>query len=219
MVKSRKWLILVIIEILILFALIVSFVLLVLSSNQKPEDKKLGYNIPESNALVEYKDTEKLIADLSEKTGKIRYFIIARPTCVWCYQYMPYINEYAMENNIEIWYFNPEQYKGATVDKDGNYSYDYIEYERVVKFVRSTEGAFENGFIRYNSVQSLEDPNVFAKVPWLFVPSLYKVVDGTILEKLQTIPGHEKVDGVLPPMTEVQKEVLTTNIEKFFKGE
>lgn len=213
--STRRWSIIVVIEFVILIAGIITLVYIKI---RNAEDKKLGYDIPRNNALVEYKDTEKLVTDLSEKTGKIRYFLISRPSCDWCYQYVPYINEYAKDNDIEIWYFNPQEFSGATVDKDGNYSYDYIEYERIVKFIRSNEGAFENGFIRYNSVQSLEDPNVFAKVPWLFVPSLYKVVDGAILEKLQTVPGHEKVDGVLPPMTEVEEQVLKENIKSFFEN-
>lgn len=214
--KNIKWFVVLGIEIILFITILVVFLV---SMHHNSERKKLGYDIPENNALVNYTNVDKLIGDLNEKTGKTRYLLISRPTCPWCYQYVPYINAYATKNDIDIWYFNPQDYRGATVDKDGNYTYDHIEYEKIVNFIRSTEGAFSKGFIRSNSIESTEDPNVIVKVPWLYVPTLYKVVDGTIVEKLKTVPGHDKIDGILPSMTDVQKEVLMTNIEDFFKGE
>ena len=200
---------------IVLLTLFVLMLLAIYVENQKLETKKLGYNIPSINSLIEYKDVYQLIEEL-ESNNETQYLLLSRPSCPWCKEYIPYINEYAFENKIKIKLFDPSPYKGYSLTEEGEFNFTYDEYKVMLNFIANSPQAEALELLKKYTVYS-PSGNFEQEVLWLYVPYLYKVENGVVVDVLKTPDDHVKdANGKLPLMTEKQTLLLKYNIIEFF---
>ncbi|XMB86296.1 hypothetical protein RJG79_00425 [Mycoplasmatota bacterium WC44] len=136
--------------------------------------------------------SEKKVLDILEDgTGVI---IFSFPECPWCQAIMPILNEKANELDTTIYYFNVKEIRNAETD---NYK---TMYDEIVSYLESIDF----------------DLLAFEKI---WVPTIIAVKDGDVVDfHIGTTDDHDKVDNVLPPLTETQtnevKETLNRIIQK-----
>lgn len=114
----------------IIIILIISLSIILMNRKQTDNIKfSKEYEITENNIFV-YKDINQIIKILENGTG-ILY--LGFPECPWCKAYVKYLNETALENNLDkIYYFNIlEDRKDNTEEyqKIVSILQDYLRYD------------------------------------------------------------------------------------------
>ena len=200
---------------IVFVTLFVLLLLFVYYSNEKAKTNQYGYDIPPDNSLVEYTDVYELISEL-KANEETQYFLLSRSSCPWCKEYIPYINEYAYKNNITIKLFDPSPYKGYTLTEEGEFNFNYNEYKVMVDFISESPQLEALNLLQKYTVHS-PSGNVEQEVLWLYVPYLYKVENGVVVDVLKTPEDHVKdSNGKLPLMTEKQSLLFRYYIIDFF---
>lgn len=148
--------------------------------------------IKDFNYIKYYDNFNNLTRDVT--TG-VHYVYFGKPNCPWCQQYLPYYIDYAELYNQKILYYNPEYVKGTyeTLDENENIILHVNEeYQNIVNWIHQFDSDLSKGYIQYNLFVMDSQGNPHTKL-WLYVPKLFKVVDGKIVGAVATIEGHEKV--------------------------
>ncbi len=196
-------------------------IFLVGCSKESKNDLDNYTRVDDTSLIKYYDDFDALVNAVSVGT---HYIYFGKPECPWCQQYLPYYVEYAELFNQKILYYNPEHVKGTYESSDANGNiilHVNEEYQKIVDWIHQFDSDFSKGYTQYNLfvMDSIGSPHT---KQWLYVPKLFKVVDGKIVDMVATISGHEKIKNVngelfLPEMTEEQKEILKSSLNSIFK--
>lgn len=119
----------------ILIVVISLFVLSLVYGLINKNEKKITNDYPEvsKNNIYQYKTIEETISILKQGTGIV---YLGFPSCPWCQKYAIYLNEVAMDNNVEIInYFDIYQ------DRKDNTEY----YQEIVSILKDYLPNDENG--------------------------------------------------------------------------
>ncbi|XMB67945.1 hypothetical protein RI065_05370 [Mycoplasmatota bacterium zrk1] len=110
--------------------------------------------------------------------------VFSFPDCLWCQELMPVLNNITSEADFDIFYFNVENIRK---NKTKNY---LLMYEEIVKYLEKIE----------------YDTLIYDRI---WVPTMLAIDDGEIVDfHLGTTDDHLKINGNLPPLTEIQEEKL-----------
>ncbi len=183
-------------------------------------DLKEYTGLSSDTVLRRYSDFKELETIFSEGT---HYLYVGKPTCPWCQQYVPYYDEYGKTYDETIYYYNAEYVKGTyeTVDDEGNVVLNVNEdYQYVVDYLSRDEDAVSKGYVKYNSTLTDSTGKTWSFL-WIYVPRLFKIVDGEIVGVSKCVDGHEiEVDDngnyYLPTMTDDQIASLKTSLDTLF---
>ena len=169
---------------------------------------------PEESILSEIKTVDNLIQETSSGT---HYVFLGWNACKWCQYYIPYFNDALKQNNVEkVLYFTPYEIKGYTYLKDesGNNvdaTYKNSEYEKLIQWLLKDDPTLEKGYLKNYEIKLNEKESV--NLPWLYVPKIYKVVDGKIIGVVTTLDTHTtNSDGSVSELSEAQKSLIYENI-------
>lgn len=115
---------------IVIIILIISLSVILINKKQTDNIKfSKEYEITENNIYV-YKDINQIIKILENGTGIV---YLGFPECPWCKAYVKYLNETALENNLDkIYYFNIlEDRKDNTEEyqKIVSILQDYLRYD------------------------------------------------------------------------------------------
>lgn len=123
-------------------------------------NKYVNVEIPEDNTIV-YADINKVFDILESKTGII-YF--GKPTCPWCRNMLPVLIEAAKSNNLNIYYYNPQEIRENNT----------IEYQNLVEKLYD--------FLPVDTTTQKETDSSFDKnKKRLYMPDVYFVKNGKIV--------------------------------------
>lgn len=142
----------------ILSIIIIAFIgaILIYTQFDEPEEKiiknfKDEYTLVSEKNIFKYSDINEIINIIENETGVI-YFSF--PDCPWCQYYAKYLNEYAMQSDIDtIYYYN-------------------IKYDREINSVK------------YQKLVTLLNDNLFNDESGnkrIYVPSIVFVQDGKVI--------------------------------------
>lgn len=206
------------------FSIVLTIVLTVFlvgcSKNSNKGDLDQYTRIEDTTSIVYYEKFDSLVSDVSSGTY---YIYFGKPNCPWCQQYLPYYIEYAELFNQKILYYNAEHVKGTyeTINENNEIVLHVNEeYEKVVEWIHQSDMNLNKGYVQYNLFLQDSKGNLHTKL-WLYVPKLFKVIDGKIVDMVATISEHEKVKDengkmYLPELTEEQQTVLRNELERLF---
>jgi len=162
--------------------------LLLVGCTKKPKDDKIadmsGYNIKSEQFLV--MSMEEAYDFLTSETGLV-YF--GFDTCPWCFEMIPYLNEIAEAEKVNIYYIDCRP-GGNDIRNDDN-----AAYMKIVDFTKEFLVLDENGN------------------PRLYVPQLFAVVNGKIVfDHADTVPDHNASER---KMTEEEVELMKQILKDF----
>lgn len=168
-----------------------------------------------------YENFDTLVSDIKEGT---HYIYFGKPSCAWCQEYLPIYNEFAINNNQNIKYYNADYVKGTyeTKDENGNITLHVNEeYSKVVNWIKQFDENLEKDYIGLN-INLTDSEGKRYTFYWLFVPKLFKIVDGQIIDMVSTVDGHNKVNDengnpYLPKLSNEQLNILYENLNNLFK--
>ncbi len=210
------------IKLCFVFSILAIFIVSLTSCSKKSNNDLDQYTrIKDVSLITYYENFDSLVDDVSSGT---HYIYFGKPNCPWCQQYLPYYIDYANLYNQKILYYNPEHVKGTyeSLDKNGNIIlYVNEEYQKIVNWIHQFDSDLSKGYIQYNLFVMDSQGNPHAKL-WLYVPKLFKVVDGKIVRAVATIEGHEKVKDsngkfFLPELTAEQETILKNELKRLFE--
>lgn len=189
--------------------------LFICSCNTKTNDNYGYKNLkPEESILTELKTVDNLIQNTSEGT---HYVFLGWNACKWCQYYIPYFNDALKQNDVkEILYFTPYEIKGYKYIKDESgknidATYKNPEYEKLIQWLLKDDPTLEKGYLKNYEIKLNEKESV--NLPWLYVPKIYKVVDGKIIGVVTTLDAHTtNSDGSVSELSETQKSLIYENI-------
>lgn len=109
--------------------------------------------------------------------------VFAFPSCPWCQQLIPFLNQVAKETNYEkIYYLDIKEIRD---NEDSSYHLTYLE------IAEQLNKALDKEKNRMNA------------------PTVVALNNGEVVGyHLDTVSSHQIVDGILPPMTDKQKAEL-----------
>ncbi len=196
-------------------------IFLVGCSKESKNDLDKYTRVDDTSLIQYYDDFDTLVNDVSDGT---HYIYFGKPECPWCQQYLPYYVEYAELFNQKILYYNPEHVKGTyeSLDEKGNIIlYVNEEYQKIIDWIHQFDSDFSKGYTQYNLFVMDSKGSPHTK-QWLYVPKLFKVVDGKIVGAVSTIEGHEKVKDsngkfFLPELTAEQEIILKNELKRLFE--
>lgn len=181
------------IKLCFVFSILAIFIVSLTSCSKKSNNDLDQYTrIKDVSLITYYENFDSLVDNVSTGT---HYIYFGKPKCPWCQQYLPYYIDYANLYNQKILYYNPEHVKGTyeTLDENGNIILHVNEeYQKIVNWIHQFDSDLSKGYIQYNLFVMDSQGNPHTKL-WLYVPKLFKVVDGKIVDVVATIEGHEKV--------------------------
>lgn len=181
------------IKVCFVFSILAIFIVSLTSCSKKSNNDLDQYTrIKDVSLVTYYENFDTLVDDVSSGT---HYIYFGKPNCPWCQQYLPYYIDYANLYNQKILYYNPEHVKGTykTLDENGNIILHVNEeYQKIVNWIHQFDSDLSKGYIQYNLFVMDSQGNPHTKL-WLYVPKLFKVVDGKIVDVVATIERHEKV--------------------------
>lgn len=212
---NRKIILLAFIPVIIMLT---SFLFIGCKNNQG--DLSEYKNLDKNNNIVYYESFDKLLNDVQE--GE-KYIYFGKPNCPWCQEYLPYFNEYAKKYDKKIYYYNADYVKGTyeTINEKGEIEFHVNEeYLKVVNWIHSFDKEMTKNYVSINFNLKDSQGNIRPSI-WLFVPKLFKVVDGKIIDCVSEIEGHvtikdESGNYYLPVLNEKQKEQLYENLNMLF---
>lgn len=207
-------------KIFIFFSLTLSMFCLGSCNSQSKGDLDEYKNLPQKNNIEYFENFDNMIEKVQSGT---HYLYFGKPNCPWCQEYLPYFDEYAKKYNKVIYYYNAEGVKGTyeIVDEDGNISFHVNEeYMKIVNWIYQFDKDLSKKYVNMNFNLKDSKGNYHMSL-WLYVPRLFKVVDGKIVDCVGTIEGHEKIKDeegnvFLPPLNDNQKELLNEKLDNFF---
>ena len=163
----------------------------------------LFYNIKQGderilNSYSQLKDQQHIVKMLDAKqvdslieNKKTYVLFMGFERCPWCQDLMPYYNEIAKENRIEEIYYLDILEMRTNVDSKDRYVYDKLYQILLDASPTSTR---------------------------IGAPTIFFVKEGILQAyHVGTVAGHERVDGVLPPMTDDQIKLLKDSLNMEFK--
>ncbi len=163
----------------------------------------------EEYRINEYNINEATSEEITNQKGTF-YLLIGRNTCKYCKLFIPaysiILNELGVEN---VLYFNVQDKNTVYYDEDDNAHYRDQEYETMVNYLNQGN---------YLKSSTFEQNGVKTSLPWLYVPRLYKIVDGEIKGSLGTAISVETVNGVVKPLSKTQAEELIIMTRKLIEG-
>lgn len=210
------------IKLCFIFSILAIFIVSLTSCSKKSYNDLDQYTrIKDVSLITYYENFDSLVDDVS---SGIHYIYFGKPNCPWCQQYLPYYNDYAELYNQKILYYNPEHVKGTyeSLDKNGNIILHVNEeYQKIVNWIHQFDSDLSKEYIQYNLFVMDSQGNPHTKL-WLYVPKLFKVVDGKIVGAVATIEGHEKVKDsngkfFLPELTAEQETILKNELKRLFE--
>lgn len=210
------------IKLCFVFSILAIFIVSLTSCSKKNNNDLDQYTrIKDVSLVTYYENFDSLVDDASFGT---HYIYFGKPNCPWCQQYLPYYIDYANLYNQKILYYNPELVKGTyeTLDENGNIILHVNEeYQKIVNWIHQFDSDLSKGYVQYNLFVMDSQGNPHTKL-WLYVPKLFKVVDGKIVGAVATIEGHEKVKDsngkfFLPELTAEQETVLKNELKRLFE--
>lgn len=179
---------------------------------QKPDN--YGYlNLKsEDSILLKIKSVDDTIDIVSEG---VNYLYIGWEKCPWCQEYVPFYNNLLKENGIDtLYYFSPYDIKGyVEKEVEGKISIDYKteEYKTLVNWILSFDQELTKNYLKINSITASN--NEVFELPWIYVPRLYKIENGTIVDVIGTLDNHNKDEnGNVMSLSEGQIDILSTKI-------
>lgn len=201
---------------ILLLLLLLCFIITGCSKKKEDQFLKDYMNIVDENHVFQEIKYNQLLEVLKEGTHLI-YF--GFPECPWCQQYVYYYNEYAKEFGIDhILYFNHRSIRTFTVTEDGPIL--HLEFQKIVELMGkehlATIQISKDGKEVKNS--NLEEESDLITLSWIYAPTLYLVRNGkVILQGVSTLADHNIIDGVLPVLTDVQKQTLKNNLFSLYQ--
>lgn len=166
---TKKNIIIIVISIILL--LIISFGIYFFLNKEEKDNVKFAneYGIAVDNVFV-YRSAEEIIKILENGTGIV---YLGFPECPWCKAYVKYLNEVAMEEEIEkIYYYNilkdrkdnTEEYKKIVSLLDENLLYDEEGNRRV--FVPDVSFILNGEIIGHDNETSVITEDITPKDYW-----------------------------------------------------
>lgn len=166
----------------------------------------LGYQSLKDHVFEEI-NIDQLFSIIGSSNAVPVYF--AFDSCPWCKEYISYLNEVAIECGIDkIYYFNPKEIRTYYFDQSMDQIVLNEYFDRLIKII-GVENVSQKILCDIDNLEDIcDNKKVFS---WIYVPILYIFQDGEVLGSYIGPNDHEKVDGILPPMNEEQKEELKKN--------
>lgn len=176
--------------ILILFSFVLGFVL-VTSGLNKPDTRVTeAYTALEENHIVKMLDGKTAVEMIKE--NKTFSLMMGFSRCPWCQQLMPHYNKIAKQEGLkEIYYLDILDMRNNENSVDREYYLFLYEYCKDI---------LDTGHDRIGAPTTI------------FVNNGVRV--GHIIG---TVDGHDRVNGVLPPLTTDQANELDQNLSNLFK--
>lgn len=196
---------------------VMSFLVFTMTSCRRHDDELDKYDgLKDKDVITVYDDFNRLTSDVEEGTY---YIYFGKPTCPWCRQYLPIFASKAKEYDRQIYYFNADYIKGTyeVENEDGTVNVLRNEaYAEVVNWIKSTSPN-DIGINFITDSQGVTHP-----LEWLFVPKIFKVVDGNIVMSVGEVDGHNKVLGddgkyYLPDLTDSQRQTLESELDDLYR--
>lgn len=200
--------------IFITFLIIASLSVLFSFSCKKASPTNFGYTGLDANnsIITEIKTVDETIEVTKEGT---KYLYIGWEKCPWCQKYLPYYNDVLKENGVEtLYYFSPYYIKGSEeIETDGVVSVKYknIEYEKLVNWILTFDYDLSKGYLKMNKITATNEQTF--GLPWVYVPLLFKIENGSIVDFVSVLEGHER-DGINGKVKDFTKEQLNLLISK-----
>lgn len=194
--------------------LFIFLVISTLSSCRLQKANNYGYSNlkSEDSILFKIKSVDDTIDIVSEG---VNYLYIGWEKCPWCQEYVPFYNNLLKENGIDtLYYFSPYDIKGyVEKEVEGKISIDYKteEYKTLVNWILSFDQELTKNYLKINSITASN--NEVFELPWIYVPRLYKIENGTIVDVIGTLDNHNKDEnGNVMSLSEGQIDILSTKI-------
>ncbi len=172
----------------------------------------MGYNnLKDKNHVfsnVSYQKIEELFINKDSF-----YLFLAFPECPWCKEYIYYVNDCAKKNNVNnVYYLNLKNFRNyEIIDYENNIYTLTGDYQNLINFI-GKENLEEKKI--YNPNNDLEYVLIDA---WIYAPMLLKIENGSVSLTFKTVLGHEKEEGILPPLTSEQKAILIEAYNEIFQ--
>lgn len=166
----------------------------------------LGYSGLDKH-VFEKINFDQLLSLINSKNAVPVFFAFS--SCVWCQEYISYLNNCAIDFDVEkIYYFNPKEIRTYFFDKD----LGKVVLNEYFSKLLDTIGIENVATKAYCDIDNLDDlcdnKEVFS---WLYVPILYIFQEGKVLGSYNGPKTHEKVNGFLRKLNNSEKEELVGN--------
>lgn len=154
-------------------------------------------------------DYDEMIALLEGDEVSVIYF--GWSTCPWCARYVPYFDEVARQKSWSPLYkFDIRETRQSVVDPETG------DYSLVPEFQAIVDILGEDNINTIDLPSGCEEEEC-QTLPWFTVPSVFVMQEGTVLaQRIGAVPGHQRVDGELPPMSDEQRATLVAEMEALF---
>lgn len=180
--KTFKYFLIGLLSVVVLF--IVGFIMMLCLSFKEVEGSVVNENYPgltDTSSVYKVIDANKCL-ELIDNDEKC-LMIFAFPSCPWCQQLIPILNDVAKENN-----YNKIYYIDVKDMRDNLESADHETYLEIAD--------------KLNKVLDKEKNRMNA-------PTLVALNNGEVVGyHLDTVSSHQMVDGILPQLTDEQKDEL-----------
>lgn len=177
----------------------------------EPGDPELREKYPglDEFHILQAVDYDEMLALLEGDEVSVIYF--GWSTCPWCEQYVPYFDEVGRQKGWStIYKFNIRDTRQAVADPEtGEYSLA-PEFQAIVDILGP------------ENINTIDRPagcegEECQQLPWFSVPSIFVMQNGEIIaQRIGAVPGHQRVDGELPAMTDDERSTLTAELEALF---
>lgn len=187
---------------------------IIFSNSELGQYDNLSYN----NNFEYYPNYNNFKKEVLDANGT-HYIYIGKPSCPWCQQYVGLYDDIAKDYNRQIDYFNADTIKNVieTTNDDGSLSLKTDDrYQELVDFLSVYDPDMTMGYWSYRLVADSQGINHLLK--WIYVPGLFKIVDGQVVDYVGTVEGHVKDEsGILRDLTGDEINLFKDKLKDFFE--